>query len=92
MFDECTCDCHIPGHFAMHIAPCCEVCSKCNKRIAIVKWSEHEKTCDTQVQLLHDEPPNDFEEMIISALEFYANSGEDNGELARETIKIVTTV
>jgi hypothetical protein len=90
MSDECHCDCHIPGHFAMHVTPCCEVCAGCGKRIAIEKWSTHQQSCGVEVHYDHPETnDSEIESDILSALNFYATLGKDNGELARKTIKKV---
>ncbi len=50
MSDECVCDCHIPGHFAMHMTACCKLCSMCGKKIAIEKMDKHTTTCGNLTQ------------------------------------------
>ncbi len=41
--DECDCECHELGSFAMHNVPCCSPCARCKRRIRI-GWSENHKT------------------------------------------------
>lgn len=93
MSDECTCDCHMPGKFIMHMTPCCEICQNCGKRIAIEKYANHMASCVARVQFdYHEVNYKNIETIIISALEFYAKSGDDDGELAKKTIKSVAAI
>lgn len=91
MSDECTCDCHTPGHVVLHMTPCCETCPKCGSRIAIEKWSSHQEACVIRVRSLSQATPSvNVEGTTLAALEFHAKSGGDNGEMARKTLKAIT--
>src|ERR1700686_4569150 len=44
-FDECGCDCHMPGMDISHLVPCCNVCKYCKKNIKTYCIENHEIEC-----------------------------------------------
>lgn len=92
MSDECTCECHQSGVVIVHLAPCCEVCPNCGKRIAMEKWAGHQTACGAQVQNVVSRrlERKDIEGLLIAALDFYAKEGDDGGEIARDALEQIT--
>jgi len=43
--DECDCECHEPGSFAVHNVPCCSPCSRCKRHVRIGWMENHKANC-----------------------------------------------
>lgn len=39
--EECRCPCHRAPLAVIHVAPCCQVCPRCGRRITSSKLGEH---------------------------------------------------
>lgn len=42
---RCTCECHIPGQYALHFKACCIVCPDCKAQIKPRFETAHEVKC-----------------------------------------------
>jgi len=99
MNEECACPCHNSSLMVMHIAPCCEQCNYCGKHIRFECLEEHVARCGGHVGQWQQQVARqlaDIEDVLVSALSFYADpenwQGQeakavaDSGEIARRAL------